>query len=108
VIFEPGDYRLTSYEWGVTYAGMLLAGKNTGNKKFTDYTIKRLKLIADIAPYYREQLRIKENSTSPIHSVLLPKALDDAGAVRASMIKAEREQVIPNLRSIIDNYIDLY
>jgi unsaturated rhamnogalacturonyl hydrolase len=106
VIFEPGDYRLTSYEWGVTYAGMLLAGKNTGNKKFTDYTNKRLKLIADIAPYYREQLRIKENSTSPIHSVLLPKALDDAGAVCASMIKAEREQAIPNLRSIIDNYID--
>src|SRR5688572_13161384 len=22
IIFKPGDFRLTSYEWGVTYAGM--------------------------------------------------------------------------------------
>lgn len=106
IIFEPGDYRLTSYEWGVTYAGMLLASKNTGDKKFSDYTIKRLKLIADIAPYYKEQLRIKENSASPIHSVLLPKALDDAGAICAAMIKTERDQSIQNLRPIIDNYIN--
>src|SRR3954454_2588761 len=25
-VFAPGDFRLTSYEWGVTYAGMLNAG----------------------------------------------------------------------------------
>ena len=27
IMFEPGAFRLTSYEWGVTYAGMLLASK---------------------------------------------------------------------------------
>ena len=32
-IVKPGDYRLTSYEWGVTYSGMLEAGKATGDKK---------------------------------------------------------------------------
>src|SRR5262245_29522435 len=26
-ILKPGDFRLLSYEWGVTYGGMLLAGE---------------------------------------------------------------------------------
>jgi unsaturated rhamnogalacturonyl hydrolase len=26
-VFQTADFRLTSYEWGVTYAGMLLQGK---------------------------------------------------------------------------------
>ena len=37
-IFEPGDFRLISYEWGVTYAGMLLAGEITGDQRFSKYT----------------------------------------------------------------------
>ncbi|WP_244215877.1 glycoside hydrolase family 88 protein [Pedobacter kyonggii] len=31
-IFKPGDYRLTSYEWGVTYTGMLEAAIATGDQ----------------------------------------------------------------------------
>lgn len=105
-VFEPGDYRLTSYEWGVTYAGMLQMAKVTADKKYSDYTFKRLKLIADIAPFYQKQLKENQSYGSPIHSVLMPKALDDAGAVCAAMIKAEQINKIQNLRPIIDNYID--
>ena len=36
--WQQGDFRLTSYEWGVTYCGMLLAGEATGDPKFTYYT----------------------------------------------------------------------
>jgi unsaturated rhamnogalacturonyl hydrolase len=82
----PGDFRLTSYEWGVTYAGMLAAGSATGDKRFTDYTARRLTLLADIAPYYIAHAQ----SPSPIRSLLDPKALDDAGAMCAGMIKASR------------------
>src|SRR5882672_4757844 len=32
IIFNPGDFRLTSYEWGVAYSGMLLASAVTGDK----------------------------------------------------------------------------
>jgi len=39
-IFAQGDFRLTSYEWGVTYAGMLNAGKATGDDRFTDYAAR--------------------------------------------------------------------
>src|ERR1700712_5611257 len=52
-IFKPGDFRLMSYEWGVTYSGMLLIGEATADKKFTDYTNKRLQFIATIAPYLK-------------------------------------------------------
>ncbi len=73
--FEPGSFRLTSYEWGVTYAGMLLSSEVTGEDQYAEYTNKRLQLIADVAKNHK----IKEVRDSPIHSVLNPGALDDAG-----------------------------
>ncbi|MCA1920314.1 MAG: glycoside hydrolase family 88 protein, partial [Flavobacterium piscis] len=33
IAFSAGAFRLTSYEWGVTYAGMLLAADVTGKKE---------------------------------------------------------------------------
>src|SRR4030095_2065579 len=41
-IVKRGDFRLTSYEWGVTYGGMLEASAATGDQKFSDYTKKRV------------------------------------------------------------------
>ena len=41
--FKQGDFRLISYEWGVTYAGMLLASQTTGDEKYAGYTFKRMK-----------------------------------------------------------------
>ncbi|MCG2613234.1 glycoside hydrolase family 88 protein [Terrimonas sp. NA20] len=105
-IFEKGDYRLISYEWGVTYAGMLLAAQVTGDSKFSDYTAKRLQLIADIVPYYREQSKMNAGLVSPVQSVIHPHALDDAGAMCAAMIKSINAGVKADLRSMIDNYIN--
>ena len=42
LIFKPGDYRLTSYEWGVTYSAMLRASETTGDNKFAGYTKTRM------------------------------------------------------------------
>lgn len=105
-VLAPGDFRLTSYEWGVTYAGMLLAGEATGDKRFTDYTNVRLKLIADLAPYYRAQLKANPLSNFFLRSVLAPHALDDAGALCAAMIKAKRAGLKADLQPLIDNYIN--
>jgi len=104
-VFAAGDFRLTSYEWGVTYAGMLNAGEATGDARFTEYTNKRLKLIADVAPYFRTRLQANPNAVSPVRTVLQPHALDDAGAVCAAMIKLERSGSKTNLRPLIDNFI---
>lgn len=104
-IFEPGDFRLISYEWGVTYAGMLLAGEVTNDPKFVDYTYDRLEYLAEVTNHYRSQKNASEGNTSPVHSILYPGALDDAGALCAAMIKASRTGIDSDLRPMIDNFI---
>lgn len=105
-IIERGAFPIISYEWGVTYSGMLLAYENTGDPRFKDYVAKRMKFIADLTPYFRkldeEGLRGREN---PFRSVLHPNALDDSGSMCAAMIKAQRAG-LADLRPLIDNYAD--
>lgn len=100
-----GDFSLTSYEWGVTYSGMLRVGEVTGDTRFTNYTAQRLQFIADVAPFFRAQL--KDNPQVSLRQVLTPHALDDCGAVCVAMIKASRAGVVKaDLRPLIDNYMD--
>lgn len=104
-IFKPGDFRLTSYEWGVTYSGMLQVAAATGDKKYADYTIRRMQLIADAIPVFKPMLDKYHNRSNPLRSVMEPHALDDAGAICASMIKTLRAGSVSNLRPVIDNYM---
>ena len=106
-VFKPGDFRLISYEWGVTYTGMLLATETTGDKKFSDYTVKRVNFIADVASRYRDVYEKDHKAVSPVKSVLEPRALDDAGAICAAMIKATHAGGMKaDVRQVIDNYIN--
>lgn len=102
IIFEPGAFRLTSYEWGVTYAGMLLASKATGEKYFADYSNKRIQLIADIAENYKEKNIKDPDMLKTLH----PEALDFAGALCAAFIKAKKDGLKANVDPLINNYID--
>jgi len=103
-IFAQGDFRLISYEWGVTYAGMINAGKATGDDRFTDYAAKRLAFIKRVVDHYRQMSQ--DGGGTPVRSVLQPQALDDAGSMCAAMIKAEQAGLVTGLRPMIQNYID--
>jgi len=103
--FEPGAFRPISYEWGVTYSGMLLAADVTGDTRYREYAAKRLRLISDAARRYRQRAA-GTIQRSPLRSVLDPRALDDAGSMCAAMIKATRAGVDADLRPLIDSYID--
>jgi rhamnogalacturonyl hydrolase YesR len=105
-IFKPGDFRLTSYEWGVTYAGMLAAGKATGDKKYTNYTLDRLQLMADAFPYFKEVYKKFPLKTNPLRSVIEPLALDDAGAICAAVIQSVQNGGNKNLTQLSDNFLD--
>ena len=106
-IFKPGDFRLVSYEWGVTYSGMLAASEATGDARYAEYTNKRLQFIAEQVPYFRAQVTADPKANTPMRAVLAPHALDDAGAMCAAMIKASRAGSIKaDLRPLIDNYIN--
>jgi unsaturated rhamnogalacturonyl hydrolase len=101
-----GDFRLVSYEWGVLYAGMLLAGEVTGDPAFTDYTYKRMRFISDIIPLYRPLVEKGLIGEYSFTSILQPQALDDAGAMCAAMIKTVRGGFNGELMPMIDHYID--
>lgn len=102
--FEQGSFRLISYEWGVVYGAMLLAGEVTGDKRFTDYTLKRADLIATMAGYFKS-LPPEKLKNNPVRSVLDPKALDDAGSMCAAMIKTYEVNKNKDLLPLIENYI---
>jgi len=107
--FAPGVFRLVSYEWGVAYGAMLLAGDATGDAKFTDYTTKRINLIGSVAKFYKSQQSSQQPAQqggNPVRSVLDPRALDDAGSMCAAMIKSYQVSGNQDLRPLIDNYIN--
>ncbi len=104
---KKGDFRLTSYEWGVTYAALTQLAQSTDNKAFFDYTQTRLTFLASIAPYFQKTLN-KFGIIDPLMTqVLQPSALDDAGAIATAMIKAQQfsSDKLP-LDTLINNYID--
>jgi unsaturated rhamnogalacturonyl hydrolase len=105
---KPGAFRLTSYEWGVTYAGMLRAGEATGDPRYASYVASRLKMVDTWARRYQQlaQQGADAQTLGAIRQLLRPGALDDSGAMAAAMIKATRAKLVPNLRPWIDNYMD--
>ena len=104
-IFKPGDFRLTSYEWGVTYSGMLRIGETTADSRYTDYTKKRMQFIAEAIPVFRTLYQQFPRGNNPLRQPVAPHALDDAGAMAAAMIKTLRLTGDKSLRPVIDNYL---
>ena len=105
-IIRPGDFRLTSYEWGVTYAGMLRASETTGDPKYAAYTVSRLTFLGELVPYFCSYQTAHPEAVTPVRSILQPHALDDAGAICAAMIKVQRADAGANLRPMIDHFMD--
>ena len=106
---KQGGFRLTSYEWGVTYSGVLAAYEATGDEVYRDYVAKRHRLLAAIAPHFRNIYATNKNIDVNIRRVIDPHALDDAGAVCCSMIKAVLNGGVSSaegLRPLIDSYAD--
>ena len=107
-VLQQGDFRITSYEWGVTYSAMLWAAEVTGDKKFTNYAKERFDFLAQWIPAVKKLKTAGGYSGDnyPLKQPIAPHALDDAGAVCAAMIKATTAGISNNLRPQIDIYAD--
>ena len=104
---KKGDFRLTSYEWGVTYAAMLRMTQVTDNETYLNYARNRFAFLAETAPYFKKQLDEVGTIDPLMTKVLQPKALDDAGAICAAMIKTSTfDKTSSKLDTLIGNYID--
>lgn len=103
---RPGGFRLTSYEWGVTYSGALAAYQATGDASYRDYAVSRQILLADAEPYFRKVYARNKNIDLNMRRVTDPRALDDAGAICCSMIKSLLMDPKLPLRAQIEHYSD--
>jgi unsaturated rhamnogalacturonyl hydrolase len=105
-IFKKGDFRLTSYEWGVTYAGMLNAFDATGDKRYADYVAERMGFLSRLYPVCKQRFVNNPDAHNPMRSVVSPHALDDAGAMCAAMVKSNLRGLGGETRPMIDNFIN--
>lgn len=106
IVFRQGDFRLTSYEWGVTYAGMTRVGEVTGDNRYTDYTKQRMNFLAAAFPAFAKLYQQYPKGANPLRQPVAPHALDDAGAMCAAMIKEFRRSKEQSLRPVIDQYMN--
>ena len=113
VALGPTTLHIDSYEWGVTYAGMLQATDFiTGDLRFRSYVRTNINGLARMAAHMRANYpdATADNfppdlaSTYSLRSVLFPRIPDEAGAQCSAMIKASRAPGITNLRPLIDTY----
>lgn len=104
---EGGYFYNFDYTMGVVHAGMLACADVTGDGKYTAFTERHLRFIAGALPYFRAQAekfgRPEKNS---FRAILHTRALDDCGAMCAALIKARRAGVGPDLRPVIDGWMD--
>lgn len=103
---RPGDFRLTSYEWGVTYSAMLAAADATNDEAYRQYTVRRMSLLAQAAPKFSALHQKGINIDPLMRKVVDPHALDDAGAICSAMIKAMLKDSKLTYRDCINRYSD--
>jgi len=114
-VFERTDFLVFSYEWGVTYSGMLRAAAVTGDAHYRDYVTTRLSAIAAVAARQREFQASVPAHEDPanqqrifsLRAMLHPRSLDDSGAMCAALLRTAQADaaIAPVLRPLIDNYM---
>jgi len=112
VALERTAVRINTYESGLTYAGLLLATKYTGDVRYYAHVNTRLAGLAAMAVHMRAAYPTATYDTYPssvsgsiysLRQMLFPQSLGDSGSMCAAMIKAQRNG-IARLRPWIDNY----
>ena len=98
---EFGLFSLISYEWGVTYAGMLRVAEVTGDPFYKDYVRTRLETIEEIGNHYLARNPEDRPRRYISKRLLEPHSLDHCGAMTAAMIKAKMASIGENFDSFI-------
>jgi rhamnogalacturonyl hydrolase YesR len=102
---KPGNLRLTSYECGVIYAAAQDAALRTGDQRYQRFAEDRLRFLADLAPKVSAQILKNPKSDPQMRQVVMPEALDDAGAMCAAMLRLSLTSPYPAYGPRIDSYM---
>lgn len=105
-VLERGAFGINTYEWGVTYSGMLRVADITGDARYADYTRERMLMVGKSYPFFKKVQEVK--GVSGLQGLITPKWLDDCGSMGAAMMKASiRDPALAKtLRPVIDNAFD--
>lgn len=103
---ERGAFRLASYEWGVTYSGMMEVARATQDGRYATYVEERFRFLTEMVPYFTRLLNEQDVIDGQMRQIIRPGALDDAGAMCAAMIKLNRVRPEMDFSAMIDNYMD--
>lgn len=104
---ETNAFYNLDYTMGVIHAGMLSCAEATGDKRYSEFTERHLKFIADALPYFRAQdEKFHKGRQSSFRGILHTESLDDCGAMCAALIKAQRAGIGPNLEPVIKGWIN--
>ena len=106
VVFAKGDFRPISYEWGVTYSGMLDLYQWTGDTKYRDYVFKRLDLISSAVEPARKYDEKNKGKAHTLRGLIQPKALDDIGAMAMAVLKAKKSGFSSDMSLVIQRAAD--
>ncbi len=104
---NQGTYRLTSYEWGVTYMALLKAAEILNDSKYKDYVTDRIGFLAKWAPAFAAQAARTGKHDGQMRQVVAPASLDDAGAMSGAFMLAALADSTLDVSGLIENYYNV-
>ncbi|MCM1077163.1 MAG: glycoside hydrolase family 88 protein [Bacteroides sp.] len=106
-ILNRGTYRLTSYEWAVTYMALLDASRTLDDQRYKEYVVDRICFLSEAAPLFREQAERTGKHDGQMRQVVSPGSLDDAGAMSAAFMRAALADSTINASDCIERYYNV-
>jgi rhamnogalacturonyl hydrolase YesR len=103
---RAGAFGQLDYTMGVVHSGMLLASEVTGDPRYTAFTERHLRFLAERAPYFRAQAKKLGLRRNSFRHLLAPESLDASGSMCAALIKARHAGVGPDLQGAVETWID--
>ncbi len=106
-MLNQGTYRLTSYEWAVTYMALLRAAALLNKPEYKDYVTDRVGFLAKVAPAFKAQAERTGKHDRQMRQVVAPATLDDAGAMSAAFMLTAMADTTLNLSEYIEQYYNI-
>jgi rhamnogalacturonyl hydrolase YesR len=98
-----GKFAPISYPMGVCWSGLLATAEATGDKRYSDFVTKRFQFFAD---HYEKLKPWGTGRENPFRNFYKPGNLDACGAMGAGMARARRMGVGPDLKPVLDTWVD--
>lgn len=103
-MLHQGTFRLTSYEWAVTYMALLKAAEIMESPEYKNYVTDRVGFLAHWAQAFREQALRTGEPDRQMRQVALPATLDDAGAMSCAFMQVAEADSTLGLGDCIERY----